>query len=210
MAFAVLGAFVEGVEIDQPGCVAKSFPGFFDELEAALASRRCIALIGQRGCGKSTLGRSLAEKLKVEFLDLDERFVLELGPIPAFVEAQGWPAFREQEARLLQETLRPDRVVATGGGVLEAPGAMETLPREAFVLHLDAPLDALRRRIAADPNRRPSVTGRDTLEELAELEARRRPDYLACADVTLPAGVSPGECLDSALAALRQFWAKRA
>ena len=126
------------------------------------------------------------------------------------MEEQGWPAFREWEARLLQESLAPGRVVATGGGVLEAPGASEHLKREAFVLHLDASLDALHQRIAADPNRRPSVTGRNALDELAELTARRRPDYLACADVTLAPDLSPEEGLDAALAVLRQFYVRRA
>lgn len=210
MAFAVLGAFVEGVEVGQPECVAKSFPGFFEELDAALATRRCIALIGQRGSGKSTLGRRLAEELRAQFVDLDERFEEEHGPITAFVENRGWPAFREQEARLLRDSLAPGRVVATGGGVIETPAALDALESEAFVVHLDATLAALRQRLAAEPDRRPSVTGRNPLEELADLEERRRPTYLACADVTLASDLPPDELLNAALAVLRQPWVQRA
>ena len=203
MAFAILGAFVERVEIGDPGCVAKSFPGFFTELDRALATRRCLALVGMRAVGKTTLGRSLAERLGLQFIDTDQRFEQAHGSIQGFVSEHGWPAFRELEAAVVRDALGPGRVVSTGGGAPGTPGTPELLRSEAFVLHLDATDAQLANRMARDPNPRPAVTDRSPLEELADLHRARRPGYLACSNATLPPSDSPEQGLEQALTLLR-------
>jgi shikimate kinase len=79
-----------------------------------------IYLTGFMGCGKTTVGRRLARKLNVEFVDLDEEVERRAGmTVRQIFEAQGEPAFRQMEAEALRGTLaRPDVVVAMGGGTM--------------------------------------------------------------------------------------------
>jgi shikimate kinase len=79
-----------------------------------------IYLTGFMGCGKTTIGRRLARKLDVEFVDLDEEVERRAGmTVRQIFEAQGEPAFRQMEAEALRGTLAlPDVVVAMGGGTM--------------------------------------------------------------------------------------------
>lgn len=205
MAFGVLGSFVDGVRIEDPGCVTKSFPGFFEELEAALGTRRCLALVGMRGAGKSTLGKALAESLGLEFHDTDRLFERRHGPIAAFVERRGWPAFRELEEDVLAACLAPGRVVATGGGAVESAANRQRLADGAFPIHLEATLDELRDRIAPNDPGRPALLGSDAREELGPLLARRAPLYRSVARLTVPPAEVPDR-LAGVLENLRAPW----
>ncbi|HEY0553525.1 MAG TPA: shikimate kinase [Thermoanaerobaculia bacterium] len=79
-----------------------------------------IFLTGFMGCGKTTIGRRLARKLEVEFVDLDEEVERRAGmTVRQIFETQGEPAFRQMEAEALRGTLAlPDAVVALGGGTM--------------------------------------------------------------------------------------------
>jgi shikimate kinase len=79
-----------------------------------------IYLTGFMGCGKTTVGRRLARRLGVEFVDLDEAIERRAGmTVRQIFEAQGEPAFRQMEAEALRGTLTlPDVVVALGGGTM--------------------------------------------------------------------------------------------
>lgn len=203
MAAALLGLFVPGVAVAEPSCVAKSCPDFWADLDRVVAARRCVAVVGMRGAGKSTFARAFAEHSGVEAFDGDVAFTAAHGPIAPFVQAHGWPAFRAEEARLADALLQPGRVVALGGGAIETAAVRELLRARAFVVWLDAPVDVLRARLAADAAGRPSVTGAPVLDELDELAARRAPLYHAAAQVRLD-GTQPVDALvAAALAALR-------
>ncbi len=108
-----------------------------------------IALSGFMAAGKSTVGRALARATGRLFVDLDAEieaaFARSVGQI---FEEFGEAAFREMEARLLPQALsRPDRVVALGGGVVCHPGARSLLLDRATWVHLEVPLEELRRRV---------------------------------------------------------------
>jgi len=79
-----------------------------------------IYLTGFMGCGKTSVGRRLARRLGVEFVDLDEEVERMAGmTVRQIFESQGEPAFRQMEAEALRGTLAmPDVVVATGGGTM--------------------------------------------------------------------------------------------
>ena len=186
MAFAVLGSIVPGVTIDDPACVTKSYPRFFDDLRSASHSARCIALIGMRGAGKSTLAPALAAELALEPFDTDAEFEREHGAIGTFVARHGWPAFRAHEASILARCLVPGRVVAVGGGAVENPSNADLLRDRAVVAWLqNEPDDLVARLRDAD---RPPLTDRPLDEEVRTVLARREPTYAAIAQMSLRGG----------------------
>lgn len=201
MAFALLGLLSPGIAIADPGCVAKSYPSFWRDLDLVLAHRPPLVLVGMRGSGKSTLARALVARTAAHHVDIDAQFVERHGPIAAFVARHGWPAFRAIEVELVAAALRPNTVVATGGGAVEHAETRHLLRQHARVLWLDAPLALLRARLAGDAAARPSLTGAPVLDELEAVLRRRTPLYAEVADMRLDAGLS----LDAQCAAAFSF-----
>lgn len=203
IAFALLAALHPGIEVVGHECVTKSDPRFFAELARARtpAAARCIALVGMRGAGKTTLGAALAARLGLEFRDSDAVCEERGGPIPAIVAQHGWKQFRIGEAFVVDELLAPGRVVAVGGGALEWSATRARLPERAIVLHVTETLATLQARIAASA--RPSVTGADPVAELPELLERREAHDRGAATITLAPGTTVAERVEEAVAALR-------
>jgi 5-enolpyruvylshikimate-3-phosphate synthase/shikimate kinase len=201
MAFALAGMLSPGMRIASPQCVTKSYPGFWTDLATVARERRCVAVVGMRGAGKSTFARAFAAQTYSRCVDTDEQFVAAHGPIDAFVAAHGWPAFRALEEKLMMAALRSHIVVATGGGAIESERTRELL-RAVGAVWLDADAALLRARLAADAAARPSVTGRPVLDEIDELLARRRPLYEQVAHVRIDATLPVHEQVEVALRAL--------
>ena len=133
-----------------------------------------IVLIGMPGCGKTTVGRALAEKLGRTFVDLDEEIVRRAGmPILEIFAREGEAGFRERESVLVREFgERTGLVVSTGGGVVTRRENYIPLKQNGLLLHL-------RRDPAALP-----TDGRPLSQATApeELWRRRAPLYAAFAD----------------------------
>ena len=150
-----------------------------------------VTLVGYRGTGKSTIASILAARLGVEWLDADVVLEDRVGcPIAALVGSRGEAAFRDAEAAVLRDILPAfTGVVATGGGVVLRPENRLLLrERGRPVVWLTAPADTIRRRLAADPttaSRRPALSGRDPLDEVADALAVREPLYREVADVAI-------------------------
>jgi 3-phosphoshikimate 1-carboxyvinyltransferase len=202
MAFALAGLLSPGIAIAQPGCVAKSYPGFWADLELVRTQRRAVVVVGMRAAGKSTFARAFAARTGVRCIDLDEQFERAQGPIAAFVAANGWAAFRAHERKLLSAASTPETVVATGGGVVDTDEVVAMLRVERQAIWLDADLPTLRARLATDAAGRPSVTGANVLDELSELLARRNPLYAAAAAVRIDASLPTERQVELALDAL--------
>ena len=144
-----------------------------------------LLLTGFMGCGKSTVGKALAQKLDIAFTDLDDEIVLAAGKsIPDMFKADGEAAFRALETRVAEEVLsRPESaVVAAGGGFPIVAANREAVRRaNALVLYLDLPFDVLWRRIG-------SGTGRPLATSVEATKARfdqRAPIYRSFCDIAV-------------------------
>lgn len=189
MAFALCGLLQDGVAIQDPDCVNKSYPTFWNDIEIVRRQHRALALIGMRATGKTTLGKALATHLRSAFVDTDAQFIAVHGPIGEYVEANGWPAFRREEARIVAASLQPGQVVATGGGAIENPATCAVLAERAGVVWLRADAALLEQRLANDKDR-PSLTGAPITAEVAEILRQRDPLYQQCADYILDANIA--------------------
>src|SRR5665648_403428 len=104
-----------------------------------------IILTGMPGCGKTTLGLLLAEKLKRPFVDIDDLIEKRIGmAIPLFFEASGEEELRKIESQVAKEVGKyQGHVISTGGGIVLNPLNMEALSQNGTVLFLDRPLENL-------------------------------------------------------------------
>jgi shikimate kinase len=170
-----------------------------------------VALVGYRGTGKSTVGRLVAARLGRPFVDADAALEARLGrSIRSFFESFGEPAFRDREEALLAElTSVPDRVLATGGGVVLREANRDALRRFGFVVWLTADPAVLAARLEADQSSgpgRPALTASGTLGEVAAVLRVRTPLYRAVADAAVATdGRTPAEVADTVLAVLPRF-----
>jgi len=135
-----------------------------------------IVLIGYRGSGKSAVGRRLADRLQMKFVDTDLLIEGRHGVlISDIVESYGWDRFRAMEKQIIEEISSHDHlVIASGGGaVLEAEN-VKALGRKGLIIWLKANGEAIRKRIVQDHrtiSMRPSLTGKGVIEELGEVMA---------------------------------------
>ena len=152
--------------------------------------KRC-SLVGMPGSGKSTVGRQLARRLDVPFIDLDQRLEEVLGStIRQYFEEQGEEAFRDREAQLLAElTAAPgDMILSTGGGaVLREENRNHLLSGGGSVMYLRATPDEIFKRIRHDKTR-PLLQVANPLQRLRDLYAVRDPLYRASSHYVVETG----------------------
>lgn len=145
-----------------------------------------LVLVGPMGAGKSVVGRRLAGRLGLAFVDLDAAIEQSTGSsIADLFSSEGEAAFREHERRLLAELLAHDgQLVATGGGAVLDAGSRQLLRDRGFVAWLRIGIDKQLRRLA-DCDTRPLLAGSDRERRLRDLAAVRDPFYAEVADLTL-------------------------
>jgi shikimate kinase len=139
-----------------------------------------LVLTGFMGTGKTTVGRDLALKLDLEFVDTDELIESRHGPIATIFEEQGEAAFREMERAVAVELgQRRGLVIATGGRMILDPVGFRELSRHGRILCLVATPEEIHRRLTDDPLRqdRPLLKVDDPRERIIELMAEREDDY---------------------------------
>ena len=141
-----------------------------------------IFLIGFMGCGKSTLGRSLASELNLTFIDLDS-FLEEkhFKTIPQIFAEEGEESFRRKERNVLEEVCGFDDVIlATGGGAPCFFDNMELMNESGFCVFLDVDIRSLVSRLIHAKIERPLIKGKspEELHKFIEgLLTKRRPFY---------------------------------
>ena len=155
--------------------------------------RRTIALVGLMGAGKSSIGRRLAVRLGLKFIDADSEIEAAAGcSIDDIFELHGEEAFREGERRVIARLLEaPAHVLATGGGAIMDPATRALICEKGISIWLRANLDILVRRVSRRGNR-PLLKNRDVREVLKELMTERDPVY-ATADITVDTIDAPHE-----------------
>lgn len=148
-----------------------------------------LYLVGMMGAGKSTVGRLLARRLKLRFLDCDQEIERRCGvKIPLIFEIEGEAGFRARETQVLAELAAlKDVVLATGGGAVLAEENRGRLAEHGTVIYLRARPEDLYQRVRHDLNR-PLLATRDPLRRLREMHAERDPLYASIADLVVDTG----------------------
>ncbi len=171
-------------------------------------SDELVTLIGYRGCGKTVVGRQLAQRLGWSFIDTDQTIEEQAGrTIREIFETDGEMAFRRMEADLLDDALAHQRcVISAGGGAVLARRNRKAIRSNGVCVWLTAPAEELQRRIEADPRsaaQRPELTNRPGPQEVEAVLQARLPVYEATAEhVVSTAGRSIEQVVDAVLETL--------
>lgn len=153
-------------------CIAHGVRNLVESLD------RPLVLVGLMGAGKSTIGRRLARRLGLEFIDTDAAIEDAAGLSAAEIfERFGEKEFRDGERRLVARLIDGSvRVVATGGGVFVDPQTRKLLNERAITIWLDAPVDVLAERTSRRDTR-PLLRNGDRRGTLEKLAAERERAY---------------------------------
>jgi len=148
-----------------------------------------IFLVGLMGAGKTTIGRQLARRLKLRFVDSDQEIEARTGVhIPLIFEIEGEEGFRKREAQVLAElTQERGLVLATGGGAVLDAGNRANLAANGLVVYLSVAPTLLWERLRQDRSR-PLLRVADPLAKLQALHAQRDPLYREVADLVIEGG----------------------
>ena len=166
---------------------------------------RPLVLVGLMGVGKSTVGRRLAKRLGLPFVDSDAAIEDASGfPAAEVFERYGERDFRDGERRLVARLVEGEvRVIATGGGAYIDPTTRKLLNERAITVWLDAPVDVLAERTARRDNR-PLLKKGDRTEILSRLADERRDGYAQAQIHIRSGGGAHGDVVDAIVAALRE------
>lgn len=154
-----------------------------------------IVLVGLMGAGKSTVGRRLAKRLGLPFVDADEEIEQAADhSIAEIFDRFGEPAFRDGERRVIARLIDgAPKVIATGGGAFMHEATRTLILERCTAIWLDAGVETLAERVTRRDTR-PLLRGRDPREALAELAARRNQFY-AEAHLRVPTEPVPHEAV---------------
>lgn len=155
-----------------------------------------IFMVGARGAGKTTVGRTLAQAMDYRFIDID-LFMQQTTQmsVAEIVAQEGWQGFRRRESLALQAVTKPSTIIATGGGAVLAEENRRFMRQHGTVIYLRAPAEVLAQRLEAFPQdaQRPTLTGRPIAEEMLEVLAAREALYQETAHHVLDAAQDPQE-----------------
>lgn len=147
-----------------------------------------IILIGYMGCGKTTVGKSIAKATKYIFADTDEMIVAQQGRSISDIFAQdGEPAFRDMETALLVKMLtekNDTRVISTGGGMPVQKENQQLLRQLGTVVYLRVKPETVYERIKGDTTR-PLLQCENPMERIREMIKSRGPAYEAAAELVI-------------------------
>lgn len=141
------------------------------------------------GAGKTTVGRLLAQKLSLTFIDSDHEIEDHTGvDIPLIFEKEGEEGFRRREVEIIDElTQRKNIVLATGGGAIIKEENRHNLINRGLVIYLQADIKYLIRRTRKDRNR-PLLQGPNPEKKLRKIMIDREPFYQQTADYIIDTG----------------------
>lgn len=169
------------------------------------ATKSSLVLVGLMGVGKSTIGRRLAARLGLPFVDADEEIEKAAGmTIQDIFDRHGEAAFRDGERRVIARLIDGSpKVVATGGGAFVNEETRRLILEKATAIWLDADIDVLVARVSRRDGR-PLLKGKDPREVLTRLAEERRPFY-AQAPIRVRSTDSPHEAtIEAIIKAIRK------
>lgn len=148
-----------------------------------------IALVGLPGSGKTTVGRQLARRLQLPFVDSDHEIEVRIGcSIREFFEREGEASFRDIEQEVIDTlTQGTSKVLSTGGGAVLREANRQFLRERGRTVYLKSTPEELFRRLRHDSNR-PLLQVADPLAKLRSLFAERDPLYKEVAHFILETG----------------------
>lgn len=169
-----------------------------------------IVLIGFMGCGKSTVGRELQQRLGYPLVDMDTVIEQRVGKSIATLFSEiGEPAFRDLETGLLEELFEPAarrRIISTGGGIIVRPTNRELLRQLGYVVWLQVPVGTILDRTSRNRDR-PLLHTDDPRARIEALLAERTPWYQETAHLALETrGLDSGEIATGILESARYFF----
>jgi shikimate kinase len=167
---------------------------------------RALVLVGLMGAGKTSVGRRLAEKLEIPFVDADHEIEVAAGKtIPEIFNDHGEEYFREGERRVITRLLENGKqVLATGGGAFMNAETRDKIKAHGLSLWLKADLDVLLKRVAKR-NDRPLLLKEDPAIVMRRLIDQRYPIY-AESDITVESrDVQHGQMVNDVIKALAEF-----
>ncbi|GAA0076850.1 shikimate kinase [Clostridium sp. CTA-5] len=138
-----------------------------------------IVIIGMPGCGKTTIGRMLAEKLSMKFYDMDEYIENMTSKTISELFEKGENRFRDIETLACRQLVRYNNVlISTGGGIIKRNINIDILKEEALIIFLDRPIEKILSDI--DISKRPLL--KEGKEKLLKLHKQRYELYKKAAD----------------------------
>ncbi len=176
-----------------------------------LLAGRTLVLVGMMGAGKSSIGRRLATRLGLPFVDADNEIEIAANAsIPEIFDRHGEAYFRDGERRVIQRLLdgKP-KVLAAGGGAFIQPETRSAIQKDAISIWLKADRDLLLSRVKRRANR-PLLRDGDPAETIERLIAERYPIY-AEADIHVQSrDIAHDAVIDDLLAALADHLGREA
>lgn len=169
-----------------------------------------IVLIGYRCTGKTVVGKNLARRLKLDFIDVDEHIEKKsASSIDKIVKRSGWEEFRRLEKEAIERLSSMNgKVIAAGGGAVLDSTNVENFRKNGVVILLEATRETIVKRMRSDEKtklQRPSLTGKDTYEEIEEVLKKRQPFYEKAMDLSIDtANKGVEEIVDEIVRRLRE------
>jgi len=167
-----------------------------------------LILVGPMGAGKTCIGRRLAERFGLHFVDADQAIVERSGAaITTLFEHVGEAGFREREKLTLEQLLmHGGQVLSTGGGAVLDAGSRQRMCQRGFVVYLRVSVDGQLKRLGRDRSR-PLLQRGDREQVLRDLAVTRESLYQEVADMTLDTdGLSPSSAATRLASQLALSW----
>lgn len=167
-----------------------------------------LILVGPMGAGKTCIGRRLAERFGLEFIDADQALVERTGAtINTIFEHVGEAGFRDREKATLAQLLEQEgKLVSTGGGAVLDRDNRQLMRERGFVVYLRVSVDGQLKRLGRDRSR-PLLQGGDREQVLRDMAAAREPLYAEVADLMLDTDhLSAGSATSSLAQLLATQW----
>jgi shikimate kinase len=178
-----------------------------ETISVAQTPDRPIVLVGLMGVGKTTLGRRLAARFGLPFVDADHEIEEAAGlSIPEIFERFGESHFRDGERRVIARLIDgTPKVIATGGGAFIQEDTRKLILDKAIAIWLDADIETLVERVKRREGTRPLLNNRDERQALSELAAIRNPIY-ALAPIKIRSQTQPHDVTVDAIVKALVTW----